>query len=178
MAVQVRRSLELYSLVGPYPGSHVAQSVKEISMQGCTSVVHAMTFTAYLDALLWAAPLPTEARAVHHVYMSRKSRPPTRINGKPRYRLTFIRQWREAKLMTLQQLAGRVSKKTGGMTHASLSLIERGLQPYSQPILEAIADELTDGDVVPLLISDPTESKARARRPAWSRATNAKRKRR
>jgi transcriptional regulator with XRE-family HTH domain len=80
--------------------------------------------------------------------------------------------------MTLQQLAERVSRKTGGMTHASLSRIERGLQPYSQPILEAIADQLTDGDVVSLLISDPIGSKTRERRPASSRATNAKRKRR
>ncbi len=116
-----------------------------------------------------AAPLPTGARSVHHAYMSKKSRPPARINGKPPYRLTFIRQWREAKLMSLQQLAERVSKKTGGMTHASLSRIERGLQPYSQPILEAIADELTDGDVVSLLIRNPADSSTSARRPASSR---------
>jgi hypothetical protein len=147
-------------------------------MQGCTSVVHDTTFTVDLNALLWGCTLVYRARAVHHVYMSRKSRPPTRINGKPRYRLTFIRQWREARSITLQQLAERVSKKTGGMTHASLSRIERGLQPYSQPILEAVADELTDGDVASLLISDPTESKITACRPASSQATSARRERR
>lgn len=45
----------------------------------------------------------------------------------------------------------------GGMTHASLSRIERGLQPYSQSVLEAIADELTDGDVACLLVRDPSD---------------------
>ena len=57
--------------------------------------------------------------------------------------------------MTLEVLAVRVGVKTGGMTHASLSRIERGLQPYSQPVLEAIADELTGGDVASLLVCDP-----------------------
>jgi transcriptional regulator with XRE-family HTH domain len=104
--------------------------------------------------------------------MSKRSsaRVPTHFDGKARYRRTFIRQWRETKSMTLEQLAERVTKKTGGMTHASLSRIERGLQPYSQPILEAIADELTDGDVVPTLIRDPPDRNAISRRPVSSRA--------
>jgi transcriptional regulator with XRE-family HTH domain len=53
-----------------------------------------------------------------------------------------------------------LAKKIGGMTHASLSRIERGRQPYSQRILEAIADELTGGDVASLLIRDPTDPNA------------------
>lgn len=39
--------------------------------------------------------------------------------------------------MTIEQLAGRIP-----ITNASLSRIERGLQPYSQPLLEAIAYHL------------------------------------
>jgi len=84
----------------------------------------------------------------------------TRFKGAPRYKLTFIRQWRESKSMTLEALAERVGHKIGGMTHASLSRIERGLQPYSQRILEAIADELTGGDVASLLMRDPSDPNA------------------
>ena len=73
------------------------------------------------------------------------------------YRKTFIREWRQQRGMTLETLAERVGEKIGGMTHASLSRIERGLQPYSQPILEAIADELTGGDVASLLMRNPAD---------------------
>lgn len=90
---------------------------------------------------------------MHHAYMVRKVKPRFRV----RYRPTFIRQWREHRHMTLETLAGRVGEKIGGMTHASLSRIERGLQPYSQPILEAIADELTGGDTASLLMRDPSD---------------------
>lgn len=69
----------------------------------------------------------------------------------PTYRRTFIRQWREYRNKTLEQLADIV-----GVTHASLSRIERGLQPYSQAILEAIADALMT-DVPSLLMRDPTD---------------------
>jgi transcriptional regulator with XRE-family HTH domain len=60
----------------------------------------------------------------------------------------------------VEALAERVGEKIGGMTHASISRIERGLQPYSQPILEAIADELTGGDVASLLMRDPSDPNA------------------
>lgn len=59
--------------------------------------------------------------------------------------------------MTLEALAERVGEKIGGMTHASLSRIERGIQPYSQAILEAIAEELTHGDVASLLMRNPED---------------------
>ncbi len=71
--------------------------------------------------------------------------------------------------MTLEVLAARVGEKLGGMTHASLSRIERGLQPYSQPILEALADELTGGDVAALLVCDPSDPNS-----MWSIWANAK----
>ena len=49
----------------------------------------------------------------------------------------FIRQWRKKKGLTLEQLAERV-----GMTHQNLGKIERFKVPYSQPLLEALADVL------------------------------------
>lgn len=75
--------------------------------------------------------------------------------------------------MTLETLAERVGERIGGMTHASLSRIERGLQPYSQPVLEAIADELTGGDVASLLMRDPSDPKAIW--SIWDRARPAER---
>lgn len=95
---------------------------------------------------------------VHPVYMANRVSP--RFKGQQRFRKTFIRQWREHRDMTLETLAERVGTKIGGMTHASLSRIERGLQPYSQAILEAIADELTNGDVASLLMRDPADPEA------------------
>jgi transcriptional regulator with XRE-family HTH domain len=69
----------------------------------------------------------------------------------PRYRLTFIRQWRHHRGLTLERLADLV-----GITHASLSRLERGLQPYSQGVLERLADVL-ETDAASLLIRDPTD---------------------
>ncbi len=74
----------------------------------------------------------------------------------PAYGRTFIREWREHREMTLEALAEAVGEKIGGMTHASLSRIERGLQPYSQPILEAIAEALDTKPAI-LLTRDPND---------------------
>jgi transcriptional regulator with XRE-family HTH domain len=93
---------------------------------------------------------------------------------KPVYRPTYIRQWREAKGLTLEALAERLAIKLGSMTHASLSRIERGLQPYSQPILEALADELTGGDAASLLMRDPNDPQAIW--SIWERAKPGERK--
>ena len=111
---------------------------------------------------MYTQPLYARSALVHPVYMSKKAttKVTTRFKGEPRYKLTFIRQWRESKSMTLEVLAERVGERIGGMTHASLSRIERGLQPYSQPILEAIAEELTSGDVASLLMRDPNDPNA------------------
>lgn len=95
-----------------------------------------------------------ENPALHDVYMV-KSR------ARPRFkrilRRTFIRQWREYRELTLEALAERVGERLpDGFTHASLSRIERGLQPYSQPILEALAEELAT-DPASLLMRDPSD---------------------
>lgn len=69
----------------------------------------------------------------------------------PQYRRTFIRQWRDFRGLTLEQLAERVDT-----THATLSRIERGRQPYGQALLEAIAEALST-DVSSLLMRDPSD---------------------
>jgi transcriptional regulator with XRE-family HTH domain len=74
-----------------------------------------------------------------------------RFRGAKRHRRTFIREWRQSRGLTLQQLANRI-----GITHASLSRIERGLQPYSQPLLEALADALQT-EPASLLMRNPTD---------------------
>lgn len=55
---------------------------------------------------------------------------------------TYIRAWREKRGHTLDEMAGRLDALGVSITGASLSRIERGIQPYSQDILEAIAEAL------------------------------------
>lgn len=87
---------------------------------------------------------------VHAMYMARRAKPLPKRN--------YIREWREFRTLTLERLVERLREAQGlHITHASLSRIERGLQPYSQPILEALAAELTAGDVASLLIRNPND---------------------
>jgi transcriptional regulator with XRE-family HTH domain len=86
---------------------------------------------------------------VHHVHMAKRAL--DRFRGEKRHRRTFIREWRQSRRLTLEQLANRI-----GITHASLSRIERGRQPYSQPLLEALADALQT-EPASLLIRNPTD---------------------
>lgn len=92
---------------------------------------------------------------MHHVHMSAKRVTPRfkkRVLGK-----TYIRAYRLRENMSLIRLAEIVGEATGeGFTHASLSRIERGIQPYSQPVLEAIADALKT-DPASLLMRNPDE---------------------
>lgn len=86
---------------------------------------------------------------VHVVYMAQGKR--GRPAPKPKHRPTFIRQWREARELTLEELAERI-----GTTHATLSRVERGLIPYGQEMLEMIAEELGT-DVASLIMRNPTD---------------------
>ena len=57
------------------------------------------------------------------------------------------------------------------MSHAQLGRIERGLQPYSQGVLEAIADALERGDVErigvrPARVGSPADIKRRPNQTA------------
>lgn len=64
---------------------------------------------------------------------------------------TFLREWRKQSGKTLETVADYLH-----MSHSQLSRIERGTQPYNQPLLEALAD-LYMCDVVDLLIRDPSD---------------------
>lgn len=89
--------------------------------------------------------------AVHNVHM------PTRIKPVPKKvrRKTYLRQWREYRGKTLEQAA-----EEAGMTHASLSRIERGLQDYNQSLLEFLAEYYGAPDVASLLMRDPMDPDA------------------
>lgn len=64
-------------------------------------------------------------------------------------RKTYLREWRKASNKTLEQVADHLH-----MTHGQLSKIERGVQPYNQDLLEALA-ELYMVDVVDLIYRPP-----------------------
>lgn len=68
----------------------------------------------------------------------------------------FIRQWRNLRGLSLRRLAERMELEPGEelISAMSLSRIERGDQPYSQPILEALAVAL-DTEAWCLLEVDP-----------------------
>jgi transcriptional regulator with XRE-family HTH domain len=55
---------------------------------------------------------------------------------------TYIRAWRKERGYTLDQMVGRLAELGVETTGASISRIERGEQPYSQDILEALAEAL------------------------------------
>ena len=100
---------------------------------------------------------------------------------KPLYRRTYIKEWREKRGLSLRRLAERLEQTPGGdllISHASIGRIEKGKQPYSQPILEAIAAALgvpawmllevnpeKDGDVIDITLrlnKAPTELRDQA----------------
>lgn len=78
--------------------------------------------------------------------------------NKRKYGKTYIREWREYRGLSLRRLADRLELNGPDETisHASIGRIENGQQPYSQPILEAIATAL-NVSVTDLLSVDPTK---------------------
>jgi len=87
---------------------------------------------------------------VHHTHMA-KNTVVSRLKKDPPYGKTHIRAWRKHRGLSLETLAERV-----GVSHGSLSRIERGRQPYAQRLLERLAEEL-QADPASLLIRDPTD---------------------
>lgn len=80
---------------------------------------------------------------------------PVRPHAKPpRFRRTFIAQWRDFRNLTQEQLADRLD-----MTQSHLSMLENGKRGYTQETLEAIAHALQT-DVASLLMRDPTADEA------------------
>lgn len=84
--------------------------------------------------------------------MPRKARP----NPKPQRRPTQIKAWRKVRGLTLAKLTERLLElESIELSEAQVSRIERGEQPYSQDLLEALARVL-NCDVPDLLMRDPT----------------------
>lgn len=76
------------------------------------------------------------------------------IPQKRQFRRTFIRQWREHRDLTLEQLADRIET-----TPSHLSMLERGIRGYTQNTMEALAEALRT-DAASLLMRDPTKDDA------------------
>lgn len=76
-------------------------------------------------------------------------------------RKTYIREWRERRGLSLRQLAGRMESEPGVelISYASIGRIETGEQPYSQEILEAMAEAL--GVTVSMLLEHNPEREGR-----------------
>lgn len=86
--------------------------------------------------------------------MSRKIRP----QPKPKRRATFIKAWRKHRNgLTLAKLVERLEVEEGfQLSEGQLSRIERGEQPYSQDLLEAISHVLRC-EPADLIMRDPTD---------------------
>lgn len=70
---------------------------------------------------------------------------------KPRYRLTYIKQWRISRGLNQERLADRI-----GMTQSQVSMLENGERGYTQETLEAVAEALQT-DPASLLMRNPTD---------------------
>lgn len=81
--------------------------------------------------------------------------------AKKTYKPTYIREWRESRGLSLRGLAARMESEPGVelISYAQLQRIEKGQQPYSQPILEAAATAL-NVTVAELLSNNPTKDGA------------------
>jgi transcriptional regulator with XRE-family HTH domain len=80
----------------------------------------------------------------------------------------FVRQWREFRGLSQEQLADRLD-----MSAAQLSRIESGKQPYTQDFLEAAAHALRT-DVASLLMRDPSKEDPNDPDSIWSLWDRAK----
>lgn len=60
-------------------------------------------------------------------------------------RKNYIREWRTKRNLSLRKLADRLETEPGGklvISHASISRIEQGKQPWSEDILVALSEAL------------------------------------
>lgn len=69
-------------------------------------------------------------------------------------RRTFFKEWRLHRGLSQEQLAERL-----GTSVPSISRIEKGIQPYTQDVLEALADALMT-DPASLLMRNPIDPEA------------------
>lgn len=85
---------------------------------------------------------------VQHPYMP-KRRVKSRL--KAELQKNYIREWRKYREMSLERLADRL-----GTSHATLSRVERGRQPWNERLLYDLAEALQT-DWQSLLMRDPTD---------------------
>ena len=64
--------------------------------------------------------------------------PLIRIAALPKFNPIHLREWRKARGLTLTELAS-----LAGIDHGNLSKLERGIFPYSQSVLEKLANALS-----------------------------------
>ncbi|MCK1276192.1 helix-turn-helix transcriptional regulator [Bradyrhizobium sp. 61] len=90
--------------------------------------------------------------------ITKRQLPGTRL--RPLYQKTFIKQWRDYREMSQEELAEHVAEylreneiSEKGYTYASIGRMENGRIPYSQPIMEGISKAL--GVSVATLITTP-----------------------
>jgi transcriptional regulator with XRE-family HTH domain len=77
-----------------------------------------------------------------------------KTSKKREFKRTFIREWRQHRNLTLEQLAGRME-----MTASHFSMLERGQRGYTQETLEAIAEALQT-DTGSLIMRNPQDNDA------------------
>jgi transcriptional regulator with XRE-family HTH domain len=85
-----------------------------------------------------------------------------------KWRRTFVKEWREYRGLTQEQLAERV-----GMSKSNISQLEQARQGYSAEGLEKLADALRC-EPAHLLMVDPTKDDAMW--AIWERAKEGERK--
>lgn len=84
----------------------------------------------------------------------------SRLKKRHMYQRTFIKEWREYRNLTQEQLADAVGaylverELAEGYTHATIGRLENGLVRYTQPVMEAIADALRT-NVASLITRNP-----------------------
>ncbi|WP_057464489.1 helix-turn-helix transcriptional regulator [Pseudovibrio sp. POLY-S9] len=75
--------------------------------------------------------------------------------SRKQYKPTYLKEWRKHRNLSQQALADRMLDDEGYqlVTNVSISRIEKGLQPYTQSVLEALAEALETTPIA--LISSP-----------------------
>lgn len=120
-----------FGLASPIASSRILRSfrAKPLNLVG---LYHEGKFTARTN-LPVVASTPAEALCMIFAMPNKQAV----YRGKRTLGPNSIRAWREHRGLTLERLAERVDS-----TAATISRIERGQRPYSQPLLEALAEAL------------------------------------
>jgi transcriptional regulator with XRE-family HTH domain len=107
-----------------------------------------------------------EKRGAHSSFGETDGMPPI-AKPKRERRPNFLRQWRKHKGLTLEAVGAEVA-----MTGPNLGRVEKGEVPYSQDLLEQLAD-IYGCEIADLLVRDPTDPEGMW--SIWDRAQPAQR---